>query len=57
VSLKLNNELIVKKQFSEFFIKAYGSVVVEHCLSIAGFPDKCQIGKNFNVETGWPIEQ
>jgi hypothetical protein len=32
---------------------AYGSSLVEHCLMIAGFPDKCIIGKNFNREAGF----
>jgi hypothetical protein len=26
--------------------------VIEHCLSLAGFPEKCLIGKHFSIETG-----
>jgi hypothetical protein len=31
---------------------AYGASLVEHCLTVAGFPEKCIIGKNFDRNQG-----
>jgi hypothetical protein len=35
---------------------AYGASLVEHCLTLAGFPDKCLIGKNFNRNEGFTFK-
>jgi hypothetical protein len=31
--------------------KAFGGALIEHCMSVGNFPDKCIIGKNFSIES------